>query len=93
MTVSINIRRAGFAAVAALLAGGLVGAQGVAQATPEMAAAANLRVENFQLADQHFLARQLYRMADAKAVVLFTYASGDATVKKDGPALMALKAA
>jgi mono/diheme cytochrome c family protein len=83
----------GLAAVAATLVAGLLGAQGVARATPDAAAATALTVDNFQLADQNFLGRQLYRLADAKAVVLITYASGDASVRKDAPAWMALQAA
>jgi len=93
MTKSTNARRVGLAALAAVLIAGLLGAQGVAQATPEAAAAAPLTVDNFQLADQNFMGRQLYRLADAKAVVLIAYASGDATVRKDAPAWMALKSA
>ena len=94
MTVSTSAKRVGMAAIAAAaLMAGIVGVQGAARATPDAAATAALSVDNFQLADQHFLGRQLYRMGDAKAVVLFTYASGDAQVRKDAPALMALKAA
>ena len=36
------------------------------------------KVDDFQLADQNLLARHLYKMKDAKAVVLTTYAAGDA---------------
>ncbi|WP_293902486.1 hypothetical protein [Phenylobacterium sp.] len=50
-------------------------------------------VDDFVLPDQNFLAHQLYRMADAKAVVLITYASGDAAVRKDAAAYRALQAA
>jgi mono/diheme cytochrome c family protein/peroxiredoxin len=49
-------------------------------------------VDDFVLPDQHFLARQLYRMSDAKAVVLITYASGDAVVRREAGAYEALKA-
>ncbi|MFZ5719533.1 MAG: hypothetical protein ACOY5Y_08730 [Pseudomonadota bacterium] len=55
-------------------------------------AATPLTVDNFRLSDQHFLSHELYRLHDAKAVVLVTYASGDATVRKDAAAIMALKA-
>ncbi|MGA0608222.1 redoxin domain-containing protein [Phenylobacterium sp. VNQ135] len=48
-------------------------------------------VDNFRLADQNLIARELYRNADAKAVVLVAYASGDAQLRKDAPALAALK--
>ena len=51
------------------------------------------RVDDFMLADQSLLARQLYRMSDDKAVVLVTYAGGDKQLHADSPALMALKAA
>jgi len=51
------------------------------------------RVDDFMLADQDLLARQLYRMSDDKAVVLLTYASGDKQLHADAHALMALKAA
>jgi hypothetical protein len=91
MTTLTNARRVGLAAVAATLVAGLLGAQGVARATTEAAAA--LSVDNFQLADQTFIGRQLYRLGDAKAVVLISYASADATVRRDAPAWMALKAA
>jgi hypothetical protein len=51
------------------------------------------RVDDFLLADQTLFGRQLYRMAEDKAVVLVTYASGDRQLHADAPALMALKAA
>ncbi len=82
-----------------LLAGTVVLALAACVATangPEQAAnpaASPLRVDNFDLADQDYFARQLYYFSDAKAVVLFTHASGDAAVAKDAPALMALKSA
>jgi hypothetical protein len=51
------------------------------------------RVDDFLLADQDLLGRQLYRMSDDKAVVLVTYASADKQIHADAKALMALKAA
>ena len=48
------------------------------------------RVDDFMLADQDLLGRQLYRMGDDKAVVLVTYASGDKQLHADAKALMAL---
>jgi hypothetical protein len=51
------------------------------------------RVDDFMLADQDLVARQLYRMGDDKAVVLVAYQAGDKQVHADAPALMALKAA
>jgi mono/diheme cytochrome c family protein len=65
----------------------------VLAATFAGAAVAGAHVEDFRLADQDFLARRLYKMQDAKAVVLFTYASGDAAVRSDTSALMGLKTA
>ncbi|HEY2357565.1 MAG TPA: hypothetical protein VGH86_08950 [Phenylobacterium sp.] len=79
------------AAASALAIGGashgLSGAK--AQSTP---AAGPATVDDFMLADQDLLGRQLYRMSDDKAVVLVSYASGDATLHADAKALMALKA-
>ena len=83
-----RLRPLGLVALAALA----VGASGPVTAAGD-AASSPLRVEDFRLPDQHYLARQLYRMGDAKAVVIFTYAAGDPAVKRDAPALMALKAA
>ena len=57
------------------------------------ASAGPAHVDDFMLADQDLLARQLYRMADDKAVVLLAYAAGDKQVHADASALMALKAA
>ncbi len=51
------------------------------------------RVDDFMLADQNLLARQLYRMSDDTAVILVTFASGDKQLHADAKALMALKAA
>src|SRR6201994_971349 len=50
------------------------------------------RVDDFLLADQDLLGRQLYRLSDDKAVVLVTYASADKQLHADARALMALKA-
>jgi len=66
--------------------------QGMSQAkaeAPKMAGPA--RVDNFLLADQDLLGRELYRFADDKAVVLVSYASADKQIHADAPALMALK--
>lgn len=59
--------------------------------TPKISSPA--RVDDFLLADQALFGRQLYRMAQDKAVVLVTYAAGDKQLHADAPALMALKAA
>ncbi len=69
------------ALTAAVLAGGAIAAD-----TPTRAV-----VEDFALADQDFLSHRLRKSDDAKAVVLITYASGDATIRADAPAYMALK--
>ena len=89
-------RVAGFGALAAaagaaaLVLGG--SPHGLARATADAPLAMPATVDDFMLADQNLLARQLYRMADDKAVVLVTYASGDAAIHADAKALMALKA-
>ena len=71
-----------------------VSPHGVTQAKAEATEVAGpARVDDFMLADQNLLARQLYRMGDDKAVVLVTYAAGDKQLHADAPALMALKAA
>src|SRR4051812_36399852 len=64
-----------------------------ARADASQTAAGPQRVDDFFLADQDLLGRQLYRHADDKAVVLVAYAPGDAQVHADAKALMALKAA
>ncbi|HEY2358333.1 MAG TPA: redoxin family protein, partial [Phenylobacterium sp.] len=69
----------------------LQAAQG-ASATEAMASAP-MRVDNFLLVDANFEAHELYRLADAKAVVLVTQANGDAVMRSQAPALKALKAA
>ena len=64
----------GAALAALVVAGGVlatVGALRPAQAAQDAAAS---KVDDFMLPDQNFLAHQLYRMSDAKAVVLVTYA-------------------
>jgi hypothetical protein len=80
------------AATAALALGGA--SHGVSAARAQGAPAASpARVDDFLLADQNLFGRQLYRMGDDKAVVLVTYAAGDAALRADAKALMALKAA
>ena len=68
MTISRNMKRAGLAALLGTAALGVVsltiGTGAVAQGPAVQA------VDDFVLPDQHYLARQLYRMGDAKAVVL-----------------------
>src|ERR1700761_7080417 len=66
---------------------------GVTQAKAEAPKAAGpARVDNFLLADQDLLGRELYRMSDDKAVVLVSYASADKQIHADAAAIMALKA-
>ncbi len=50
-------------------------------------------VENFLLVDANFEAHELYRLADAKAVVIVTQSNGDAVTRSLAPQLKALKAA
>jgi len=57
------------------------------------AATSPARVDNFMLVDADMEAHELYRLADAKAVVIVTQANGDAVLRADAPALKALKAA
>jgi hypothetical protein len=66
-------------------------AQG-ASATASVAEAPR-RVDNFMLVDADMEAHELYRLADAKAVVLVSQANGDAVIEKLAPQLKALKAA
>ena len=96
MKISTRTTVVGLATLAAALGVLALGgaSHGLSQAkaeTPKVAGPA--RVDDFMLADQNLLARQLYRMSDDKAVVLVTYASGDKQLHADAPALMALKAA
>src|SRR6185437_3808618 len=60
--------------------------------SPSKAPAASAQVNDFLLVDQNFEAHQLYRLADAKAVVLVTQANGDSVIRGLAPQLKALKA-
>ncbi|MFI4965479.1 MAG: redoxin family protein [Caulobacterales bacterium] len=51
------------------------------------------KVDNFMLVDADMEAHELYRLADAKAVVIVTQANGDAVMRGLAPNLKALKAA
>ena len=51
------------------------------------------RVDDFQLSDQNYIGRHLYKMRDARAIVLISYAAGDATLRADAATYMALKSA
>jgi hypothetical protein len=57
------------------------------------AATAPAKVDNFMLVDADMEAHELYRLADAKAVVIVTQSNGDAVVRGQASALKALKAA
>ncbi len=67
----------------------------MARSVPASAtAAANpTTVGNFMLVDANMEAHELYRLADAKAVVIVTQANGDAVMRGLAPELKALKAA
>ena len=88
-------RLAAGAAVAALAVGfGYAGLAGLAPskavASSEVVAAAT-KVDDFMLADQDFIAHSLYRLKDAKAVVLITYGDGCPIVRNNVAAYQALK--
>jgi hypothetical protein len=85
----------GLAALAVAM--GSVGLSITARSTAQAAAMAPAamspaKADDFMLADQNYLAHQLHRMSDAKAVVLITYAN-DPAVRRDAAAFMALKTA
>ncbi|MFI4950345.1 MAG: hypothetical protein ACHP7A_04840 [Caulobacterales bacterium] len=63
---------------------------GSATATTAMAPT---RVDNFMLVDANMEAHELYRLADAKAVVIVSQSNGDAVMRGLAPQLKALKAA
>ena len=56
----------------AIAAVALAAAGGGAMALEGQAASKAQKVDDFQLADQNFIGRHLYKMKDAKAVVLMT---------------------
>jgi hypothetical protein len=91
----ISIRTAALLAGAALL--GSCAADGQAPSAlanaGDAAAAASMQVDNFMLVDQNLEAHELYRLGDAKAVVLVTQANGDAAVRALAPELNRLHAA
>src|SRR5579859_5744631 len=57
------------------------------------AAMSPARVDNFLLVDANLEAHELYRLADAKAVVIVTQSNGDAVTRSLAGGLKALKAA
>ena len=77
--VSLSARMTGLMLASAAL---IVGSSAnIGLASPQTTAAA--RVDDFQLSDQNYVGPQLYKMRDAKAVVLIRYAAGDASVRAD----------
>ncbi len=60
----------------------------------DVAATAPTRVDTFLLADaQKLQVHELYRMSDAKAVVIVTQANGDAAVRGMAPAKKSMQGA
>ncbi|THD71517.1 redoxin domain-containing protein [Phenylobacterium sp.] len=51
------------------------------------------KVDNFMLVDANMEAHELYRLADAKAIVIVSQSNGDAMMRGEAPALKSLKAA
>jgi Redoxin len=62
-------------------------------ATASATASTAARVDNFMLVDADMEAHELYRLADARAVVVVTQSNGDAVTRSLAPNLKALKAA
>ena len=93
MNLSTKTKGVGLAGLVGALA--LVAAMSVGQAPAQAdaPAAAPQMVDDFRLPDQNLLGRQLYRLGDAKAVVLITYASGDAAIRTEAKTYAALQAA
>ena len=87
MPISVKSVRIAVAAGALGLLAGSVG-----HSAPG-AASGPQRVDDFELSDQNYIARHLYKMASDKAVVLISYAAGDPAFRADAPAYAALKAA
>src|SRR5688500_13731094 len=82
------------AVIGAGIALGYAGLNGTAPAVAQSAAQSSAaRVDNFRLTSHDLASYELYRMADAKAVVIMTQGNGDAAVRATAPALKALRAA
>jgi peroxiredoxin len=83
------------AAVAAVAGVGYVALQsagsGGAQAAVEPLVATPTRVDNFRLTDQNLQSHELYRLADAKAVVIVTQDDGCPVIRNTATALRALR--
>ena len=94
MTLSWKAATVGLAGMAAVLGAlALNAASHGAASAGETQVASPVTVRDFMLADQNFLARQLHRMRDDKAIVLITYAVGDPAIHADAATYMALKTA
>src|SRR5476649_1992083 len=85
-----SLKTAGGKIAALVLAGSIFG---LLSGSSSLSAEGPQHVADFQLSDQHYIGRRLYKMDDDKAVVLISYAAGDAAFRADAPALRALKAA
>ncbi|WP_293372884.1 redoxin domain-containing protein [Phenylobacterium sp.] len=83
--MAIYLKMAGIA-----LAGSVLGLMG---GSSSYSAEGPQRVADFQLSDQHYIGRRLYKLDDDKAVVLVAYAADDAQFRADAPALKVLRAA
>jgi len=81
------------AAVSALLVYGFSPAANAPQAAQPASAVQAATIDNFLLVDANMEAHELYRLADAKAVVIVTQSNGDAVMRSLAPALKSLKAA
>ena len=86
MKIFAKIQGVGLAGLAAVLS--VLAISVMVQAPAQADAPNTVTVDDFRLPDQNLLARQLYRMGDAKAVVLITYASGDAAVRAEASTWM-----
>jgi peroxiredoxin len=83
--MAMSLKRLGLA-----LAGSILG---LLSSSSSLGAEPPQHVADFQLSDQHYIGRRLYKLDDDKAVVLVAYAAGDAQFRADAPALAKLKAA
>jgi mono/diheme cytochrome c family protein len=70
---------------------GAMASAGEAASEASATAAAPLQVDNFMLADQDYMGHELYRLADAKAVVIVTHMNGCPIVRAMTPALKQLR--
>ncbi len=92
MSLAIKKQGAGLVVLAAVLGLSALVTLAWNPAQADAPVAAPQMVDDFRLPDQNLLGRQLYRLGDAKAVVLITYASGDAAIRADAKAYAALQA-